>query len=92
MISAASAVEDYKDAMTELVYKELTDFKSQMDSLNSSISTMSDLIGSTDLVDDAGNLTDRGIAQVALYAKQLANAKQEAAEYLHQERETRMYT
>lgn len=81
MISAASAVEDYKDAMTELVYKELTDFKSQMDSLNSSISTMSDLIGSTDLVDDAGNLTDRGIAQVALYAKQLANAKQEAAEY-----------
>lgn len=81
MISAASAVEDYKDAMTELVYKELTDFKNQMDSLNSSISTMSDLIGSTDLVDDAGNLTDRGIAQVALYAKQLANAKQEAAEY-----------
>ena len=81
MISAASAVEDYKDAMTELVYKELTDFKSQMDSLNGSISTMSDLIGSTDLVDDAGNLTDRGIAQVALYAKQLANAKQEAAEY-----------
>ena len=81
MISAASAVEDYKDAMTELVYKELTDFKSQMDSLNNSISTMSDLIGSTDLVDDAGNLTDRGVAQVALYAKQLANAKQEAAEY-----------
>ena len=81
MISAASAVEDYKDTMTELVYKELTDFKSQMDSLNNSISTMTDLIGSTDLVDDAGNLTDRGIAQVALYAKQLANAKQEAAEY-----------
>ena len=52
-----------------------------MDSINNTISTMTDLIGDTKLVDDTGNLTDRGLAQMALYAQQLANAKQEAAEY-----------
>ena len=81
MVAAAQAVEDYKDKMKELVYKELDDYKSKMDSINNTISTMTDLIGDTKLVDDTGNLTDRGMAQMALYAQQLANAKQEAAEY-----------
>lgn len=81
ILSAADAVETYKDAMTELVYKELSDFKSAMDSVNDTISTMNSLIGNADLLDDSGQLTDRGLAQVALYTQQLANAKQEAAEY-----------
>jgi len=81
MVAAAQAVEDYKDQMKELVYKELDDYKSKMDSINNTISTMTDLIGDTKLVDDTGHLTDRGLAQMALYAQQLANAKQEAAEY-----------
>ena len=81
MISAAQAVEDYKDTITELVYKELNDFKDEMDSINETISTMNNLIGDVNLIDDSGNLTNRGLAQVALYAQQLANAKQEAAEY-----------
>lgn len=81
MISAADAVEQYKDAMTDLVYKGLRDFTSAMDSINGTISTMNDLIGNTNLVDDFGNLTDRGLSQVALYAHQMSNTKQEAAEY-----------
>ena len=81
MIAAADAVESYKDAMTELVYKDLDDYKSKLDSLNGTISTMSGLIGDTSLVDDNGELTDRGLAQLALYAQQLSNAKHEAAEY-----------
>ena len=81
MISAADAVESYKDAMTELVYKDLDDYKSKLDSLNGTINTMSGLIGDTNLVDDNGELTDRGLAQLALYAQQLTNAKKEAAEY-----------
>lgn len=81
MISAAEATETYKDSMTDLVYKELDDFKSKMDSINGTISTMNSLIGDVDLIDDSGNLTDRGLAQVALYAQQLANSKQEAANY-----------
>lgn len=81
MIAAADAVESYKDAMTELVYKDLDDYKSKLDSLNGTISTMSGLIGDTNLVDDNGELTDRGLAQLALYAQQLFNAKHEAAEY-----------
>ena len=78
MISAADAVEQYKDAMTDLIYKGLRDFTSAMDSINGTISTMNDLIGDTNLVDDFGNLTDRGLAQIALYAHQMTNAKQEA--------------
>ena len=81
MISAADAIEEYKDAMTELVYKELDDFKSKMDSINGTIDTMNSLIGDTNLVDENGKLTDRGLAQVALYAQQYLNAKQEASEY-----------
>lgn len=81
MIAAADAVESYKDAMTELVYKDLDDYKNKLDSLNGTISTMSGLIGDTNLVDDNGELTDRGLAQLALYAQQLSNAKHEAAEY-----------
>lgn len=81
MIAAADAVESYKDAMTELVYKDLDNYKSKLDSLNGTISTMSGLIGDTNLVDDNGELTDRGLAQLALYAQQLSNAKHEAAEY-----------
>lgn len=81
MISAADAIEEYKDAMTELVYKELDDFKSKMDSINGTIDTMNSLIGDTNLVDENGKLTDRGLAQVALYAQQYLNAKQEATEY-----------
>lgn len=81
MISAADAIEEYKDAMTELVYKELDDFKSKMDSINGTIDTMNSLIGDTNLVDENGKLTDRGLAQVTLYAQQYLNAKQEAAEY-----------
>ena len=81
MISAADAIEQYKDAMTDLVYKGLRDFTSAMDSINGTISTMNDLIGNTNLVDEFGSLTDRGLAQVALYAHQMSNAKQEATEY-----------
>lgn len=81
MIAAADAVESYKDAMTELVYKDLDNYKGKLDSLNGTISTMSGLIGDTNLVDDNGELTDRGLAQLALYAQQLSNAKHEAAEY-----------
>lgn len=81
MISAADAIEQYKDAMTDLVYKGLNDFISAMDSINGTISTMNSLIGDTNLIDAFGNLTDRGLAQIALYAHQMTNAKQEAAEY-----------
>ena len=55
MISAADAIEEYKDAMTELMYKELDDFKSKMDSINGTIDTMNSLIGDTNLVDEMVN-------------------------------------
>lgn len=81
MMSAASAVKEYMNAIVELEFKGLNDFKSQMDSISNTISTMSDLIGNVGLTDEKGKLTDLGLAKMALYAQQLANSKQEAAEY-----------
>lgn len=81
MISSADAVKEYMNAIVELKFKGLKDFKSQMDSIGNTISTMSDLIGGIGLTDDSGKLTDLGLAKMALYAQQLANAKQEAANY-----------
>ena len=81
MMSAAAAVKEYMNAIVELEFKGLNDFKSQMDSISNTISTMSDLIGNVGLTDEKGKLTDLGLAKMALYAQQLANSKQEAAEY-----------
>ena len=81
MMSAASAVKEYMNAIVELEFKGLNDFKGQMDSISNTISTMSDLIGNVGLTDEKGQLTDLGLTKMALYAQQLANSKQEAAEY-----------
>jgi hypothetical protein len=81
MIDCASAVEDYKDQIVELTYQVLDDYIDKLDMVNNTISTMTTLIGDEGLLDDNGGLTDRGLAQVALYAQQLSQAKQEAEEY-----------
>ena len=81
IISCGQAVEDYKDEIFELTFKELDDFNSKIDELNNTISTMRDLIGDAGLVTEEG-LTDRGLVQVALYAQELANAQKQSAEYV----------
>lgn len=81
IMDAASATKEYMKQMVELEFKDLTDYVSKMNSVSGTISTMTNLIGNVGLTDDKGKLTDLGLAQVALYAQQMANAKQEAAEY-----------
>lgn len=81
IISCGQAVEDYKDEIFELTFKELDDFNSKLDEINNTISTMRDLIGDAGLVTEEG-LTDRGLVQVALYAQELANAQKQSAEYV----------
>ena len=81
IISCGQAVEDYKDEIFELTFKELDDFNSKLDEVNNTISTMRDLIGDEGLVTEEG-LTDRGLVQVALYAQELANAQKQSAEYV----------
>lgn len=80
IISGAQAIEDYKDKIFELTFKELDNFNSKLEEINSTISVMHDLIGDVDLITEEG-LTDRGLAQVALYAQELANAQKQSAEY-----------
>lgn len=80
MGDCTEAVIKFKEEVVNLRFKELEDFKSEIDSVNEGLSTLSSLIGDDDLIKD-GMVTDRGLAKLALYGKQLANAKQEAAEY-----------
>lgn len=80
VISCTSAVEDYKDEIFELTFKVLDEFNSRIEEVNNTISVMHDLIGSEGLIDENG-LSDRGIAQVALYAHELSNAQKQVVEY-----------
>lgn len=80
VISCTSAVEDYKDEIFELTFKVLDEFNSRIEEVNNTISVMHDLIGSEGLIDENG-LSDRGIAQVALYAHELSNAQKQIVEY-----------
>ena len=80
MINCANAVEDFKDQIFELRFKPLEDLVSKLDSVNSELSNMVSLIGDDGLVKD-GMLTDRGLTTVAMYSRQIVNAKKEAEEY-----------
>ena len=80
MINCANAVEDFKDQIFELRFKPLEDLVSKLDSVNSELSNMVSLIGDDGLVKD-GMLTDRGLTTVAMYSRQIINAKKEAEEY-----------
>ncbi len=80
MIGCANAVEDFKDRIFELRFKPLEDLLSKLDSANSELSNMLSLIGDDGLVKD-GMLSNRGLSAVALYSRQIINAKKEAEEY-----------
>ncbi len=80
MVGCANAVEDFKDRIFELRFKPLEDLLSKLDSANSELSSMLSLIGDGGLVKD-GMLSDRGLSAVALYSRQIINAKKEAEEY-----------
>ncbi len=80
MINCANTVEDFKDQIFELRFQPLEDLVSKLDSVNNELSNMVSLIGDDGLVKD-GMLTDRGLTTVAMYSRQIINAKKEAEEY-----------
>ena len=80
MIDIVSNMNDFRQSMIELPFKELERVSSATERLNDGISTMTELIGDEGLT-DKGMITSKGLAKIALLGQQYANAKQQAANY-----------
>lgn len=80
MNDAVSSMNDFRKTLMDLPFEQLTTVANEFDRINNGISTMIDVMGSGGTTEN-GMITAKGLAQIALYGKQYANAKQQAAEY-----------
>lgn len=80
MSDAVSAMNEFRQSIVNLAFKELDQFADKIDRINQGTSTLINLLDEDGLM-DGGMLTSKGLAALALYGQQYANAKQEAAEY-----------
>lgn len=80
MIESVSSMNDFRKALMDLPFEQLQVISSEFDRINNGIGTMISVMGSEGTTDN-GMITAKGLAQIALYGKQYANAKQQAAEY-----------
>lgn len=80
MNDAVSSMNDFRKALMDLPFEQLQMVSNEFDRINNGIGTMIDVMGSSGTTEN-GMVTAKGLAQIALYGKQYANAKQQAAEY-----------
>lgn len=80
MNDVVSNMNDFRKSMIDLPFEELERITDATSRVNNEISSMLELIGNDGLV-DGGMPTSKGLARLALLGKQLANAKQETANY-----------
>ena len=77
MNDAVSSMNDFRKTLMDLPFEHVAN---EFDRINNGIGTMIDVMGSGGTTEN-GMITAKGLAQIALYGKQYANAKQQAAEY-----------
>lgn len=80
MNDVVSNMNDFRKSMINLPFEELERLSKATDRVNNEMSTLLKLIGNDGLT-DGGMVTSKGLAKLALLGKQLANAKQEVANY-----------
>lgn len=80
MEDCTDAVLDFREAIVDLRFDELNKFADSISNTNAGLSTLLTILGDGDKLTD-GMLTTTGLSALAIYAQQLNNAKQEAAEY-----------
>lgn len=80
MEDCTDAVLDFREAIVDLRFDELNKFVDSISNTNTGLSTLLTILGDGDKLTD-GMLTTTGLSALAIYAQQLNNAKQEAAEY-----------
>lgn len=82
MNDAVSSMNDFRKALMDLPFEQLQMVSNEFDRINNGIGTMIDVMGSSGTTEN-GMITAKGLAQIALYGKQLANAKQQSANYAY---------
>ena len=80
MKDAVSSMNDFRQSIVNLSFKELDAFADKIDRINQGTNTLLNVLGNDGLMDN-GMITAKGLAQLALYGQQYTNAKQQAAEY-----------
>lgn len=80
MEDCTDAVLNFREAIVDLRFDELNKFADSISNANTGLSTLLTILGDGDKLTD-GMLTTTGLSALAIYAQQLNNAKQEAAEY-----------
>lgn len=80
MRDAVSSMNEFRQSILNLSFKELDAFADKIDRINQGTNTLLNILGDDGLMDN-GMITAKGLAQLALYGQQYANAKQQAAEY-----------
>lgn len=82
MNDTVSSMNDFRKALMDLPFEQLQMVSNEFDRINNGIGTMIDVMGSSGTTEN-GMITAKGLAQIALYGKQLANAKQQSANYAY---------
>lgn len=81
MNDVVSSMNDFREAMLDTEFNKISDAADELDRMNSGYSALADLIGDSGLTNDKGMITSKGLAKIAIYGKQYAIAKQNAANY-----------
>lgn len=74
-------LEGFQNSINQLHWDNFEKFIDAIDNVGNEISNLGDLIDEEDVVDEAGNWTDKGITALGLYAQEMERAKYRAEQY-----------
>lgn len=81
IVQLKTDTENYQDAINDLRFDKFNSLIDRLQSVSEEAENLIDILGNSDLVDEAGNWTDEGIASLGLYAQQMEAAEAEARKY-----------
>ena len=81
IVNLKTDTENYQDAINDLHWDKFDSLINRLQSVSEEAENLIDILGNSDLVDEAGNWTDEGITSLGLYAQQMEAAEVEAKKY-----------
>ena len=81
IVNLKTDTENWQDAINDLHWEKFDSLISRLQSVSEEADNLIDILGNSDMVDEAGNWTDEGITSLGLYAQQMEAAEVEAKKY-----------
>ena len=81
IIDLKTNTENWQDAINDLHWEKFDSLIGRLQSVSEEADNLIDILGNSDMVDEAGNWTDEGITSLGLYAQQMEAAEVEAKKY-----------